>query len=61
MRILRRALVLLQYIKSYGVYKSYNHLVFCNMNSYIQYLHLVKSEVYAIVNTFWWCFTDYEL
>ncbi len=45
MRILRRALVLLQYIKSYGVYKSYNHLVFCNMNSYIQYLHLVKSEV----------------
>lgn len=61
MRILHRTLVLLQYIKSYSVYKLYNYLIFCNMNSYIQYLHLAKSEGYAIVNTFWWCFTDYEL
>ena len=45
MRILYRTLVLLQYIKSYSVYKSYNHLIFCNINSYIQYLHLVKFEV----------------
>lgn len=45
MRILYRTLVLLQYIKSYSVYKSYNHLTFCNINSYIQYLHLVKFEV----------------
>lgn len=44
MRILYRALVLLQYIKSYSAYKLYNYLVFCNINSYIQYLHLVKSE-----------------
>lgn len=44
MRIRHRTLVLLQYIKSYSVYKSYNYLVLCNMNSYIQYLHLVKSE-----------------
>ncbi len=44
MRILYRALVLLQYMKSCSEYKSYNHLIFNNMNLHIQYLHLVKSE-----------------
>lgn len=44
MSILHRTLVLLQYIKSYSVYKSYNHLIFNNINLHIQYLHLVKFE-----------------
>ncbi len=44
MRILRRTLVLLQYMESYSEYKSYNHLIFNNINLNIQYLHLVRSE-----------------
>lgn len=44
MRILRRTLVLLQYMESYSEYKSYNHLIFNNINLHIQYLHLVRSE-----------------
>ena len=44
MRIRHRTLVLLRYMKFYSVYKSYNHLILDNINLYIQYLHLVKSE-----------------
>jgi len=44
MRIRHRMLVLLRYMESYSVYKSYNHLIFNNINLYIQYLHLAKSE-----------------